>query len=120
VKTVEKNALRIPIRWLISIQVCVPIVNENETNSSMLTKKQQNLVYFNYSHLPFEITSSEKEKILELVHLDLTPEDASCFTGYIFNLANKRPHEWMPGEKEENLKNLRLTIQKYADTTSAG
>lgn len=85
----------------------------------MLTKKQQNLVHFNYSYLPFEL-SSDKEKILEMVHMDLTPDDASCFVGYIFNLANKRPHEWMTGEKEENLKNLQFLIKKYAGTTSNG
>lgn len=85
----------------------------------MLTQKQQSLISSNYLYLPYEM-SSDIENILAIVHMDVEPEDAFLFCRYIFNLANKRPHEWMTGEREENIKNLKYIIQKYAGTTSNG
>ena len=82
---------------------------------SKLTEKQRNLISYNYSMASTNasLTYAQERAMLDMAYGDNADADNSDLVGLVWNIWNKRDHEWLPNEKDKSIQSLKELITKY-------
>lgn len=77
-----------------------------------MTPKQRSLIDYNIGKV--DISYDEKDTVFSMSRDEnLHPQDIGDLCGMIWDLANKRDHEWLPNEKMKKFESLKLLLSAY-------